>query len=101
GIRDATVTGVQTCALPICNRHENARPFDVPKVNRQGKASPLRWDPLWGINKAAGPSTVMLWCQMRVGGLLDSCFRIDHLLKGIRSEERRVGREWKDRAGGG
>src|SRR5437764_13088526 len=56
GIRDTSVTGVQTCALPISlpvlpHRHDDARAAAVPELNRRseerrvGKECRSRWSP--------------------------------------------------------
>src|SRR5437667_12853173 len=37
GIRDRDVTGVQTCALPICARHCTWRK-DIPRANRRNRS---------------------------------------------------------------
>src|SRR5207245_5518118 len=70
GIRDATVTGVQTCALPIC---PSRRPI---RSSACSKASPLP-------NRNQGSS---------------SNPRSTHsMANAIRSEERRVGKECRSR----
>src|SRR3989475_7417548 len=83
GIRDLTVTGVQTCALPILSTslrcsvlgmhlHVHTRP-------------PLRWTRVWRVPR------------MRLRTLLGHC-RIGSIQKsGRRSEERRVGKECRSR----
>src|SRR5262249_59081580 len=77
GIRDWSVTGVQTCALPISTRRSPTRggrgwrdptPISPPRDRRVG----ARW-PRWSDTGTAPRD------------------------RGIRSEERRVGKEWKCR----
>src|SRR5713101_646410 len=41
-------------------------------------------NPLWGINNTTSPSTIMFWPEVLVGELLDSCFRIGHVLEIVR-----------------
>src|SRR5437762_12869303 len=60
GIRDTSVTGVQTCALPISQFHGGRREF---------RARALAY-------------------EFRIGG-------VALMAIGIRSEERRVGKEWR------
>src|SRR5207245_10424492 len=77
GIRDATVTGVQTCALPIS-----------PSYRRPSRraAAPTHAAPLSGatprtsLDYAGSPWNCLVW-------------RVH------RSEERRVGKEWRSRWG--
>src|SRR5207245_8550765 len=79
GIRDATVTGVQTCALPICAPGDAAR--------RAGGVSPPRI-PVASCRIAAGTAGRL---ARRVYAVLSE-----------RSEERRVGKEgrWRGRGYG-
>src|SRR2546427_8984332 len=78
GIRDLTVTGVQTCAIPIS-----------PAQSRAGNAAPL---PYLALSAAAvdcaGGVAVSLW----FGGFDAQKLRRAHLDAGRRSEERRVGK---------
>src|SRR5207245_5434248 len=77
GIRDATVTGVQTCALPICAR----------------AAPSLAWT--YSIRRGSGRrSNTSAHSSARSAAWARSCRRSG----GSRSEERRVGKEC--RAGG-
>src|SRR5688572_32180787 len=83
GIRDLTVTGVQTCALPIC-----AGPVAVADGRGAGRGTtPAR--------RAPAPAEVLrrrrdLSHQPRMTGLLRA-------LALLRSEERRVGKECRSR----
>src|SRR5438094_6719935 len=72
GIRDRTVTGVQTCALPILARVRSA--VGAASVSRTDRAS-------YASHAAAAPSASRSHC--------DRASR--------RSEERRVGKEWRAR----
>src|SRR5690606_40880221 len=86
GIRDFHVTGVQTCALPICSRYSEA--LRVPTGARPRtsfRIGGLRC--LWLLSKG-----VSRWTRLKPG----------YRRRGIdRSEERRVGKEcrsrWKQR----
>src|SRR5260370_18352503 len=84
GIRDSSVTGVQTCALPICSTR---KPCIRPSVCRTGMAS---------ANSAFGWSTAAQ--ARRIAIQLDresECCR--SLRRAWRSEERRVGKECRSR----
>src|SRR5438034_10993984 len=77
GIRDHCVTGVQTCALPISDAGGTRRPARQPGPEglRAGRLVPPASE--W-------------WCRAgrgRPAAGVGSC----------RSEERRVGKEWRDR----
>src|SRR3712207_7987973 len=75
GIRDIGVTGVQTCALPICR--EGPVPYPVA-------CRPQAW--------AAGSIPFLLTSGLGlIGDALDNRLRI------VRSEERRVGKECRSR----
>src|SRR5437773_7505417 len=73
GIRDRDVTGVQTCALPICHDKDHSRGYDNDHCCGHD---------LGDIDPDSDMDTVP--------GL--SCST-------LRSEERRVGKEWRDRWG--
>src|SRR3989475_2364604 len=72
GIRDLTVTGVQTCALPIFVRHEDRRLADLPA---QREELALQLDAGDGVQRAERLVKQQEW----------------------RSEERRVGKECRSR----
>src|SRR5690606_40017641 len=78
GIRDFHVTGVQTCALPICKGHQGGSP---QKKHQQDDAS----DDVTGQGHLAAPPSG------RSGPRAPP--------PGGRSEERRVGKEWSERGG--
>src|SRR3712207_8996595 len=78
GIRDIGVTGVQTCALPICDHRPVVdltpdRTFQDGRVDERGARV--------GMCRRLAP-----W------GILDQ-----HSLDALRSEERRVGKECRSR----
>src|SRR2546430_7589140 len=82
GIRDLTVTGVQTCALPICRRLHR-HPPDVhsrPRVRAVGHVHGEE-DPRPGVPRAHQQALLQL-AEPRAGR---------------RSEERRVGKECRSR----
>src|SRR5256886_6889088 len=83
GIRDLTVTGVQTCALPICRsgqaRWPAAAPEGLPNRSRQAATSALT-----GFQSASARS------QPGIPA-------VGTKLLEIRSEERRVGEEGRSR----
>src|SRR2546430_3224905 len=75
GIRDLTVTGVQTCALPISERAE------VPLQLLVGKQN-------WSVRVALAKKPKVL---------LDNLVQLAALFQALRSEERRVGKECRSR----
>src|SRR5690606_40346736 len=93
GIRDFHVTGVQTCALPICSMH--AKVFD-----RKAKEFPALYIgskvPWLGIHERGGTirgrMLVPLLPQHRRIGRKAFARVIDALMRS-RSEERRAGKE--------
>src|SRR5205085_6860202 len=84
GIRDLTVTGVQTCALPIYGDDIfDARRLKVGKDFRGGEAG-IESDAESGGGKGAPEFRQQPMQQAHRAG-------------GPRSEERRVGKEWRAR----
>src|SRR5688500_19262146 len=80
GIRDYKVTGVQTCALPIWRRQEGACARVAGQVDRTHRIRP--------VPRIAGePGEVR---RREIGTWLAAGFS-------VRSEERRVGKEWRCR----
>src|SRR5688572_32587649 len=75
GIRDLTVTGVQTCALPICGRRRK----EVVGIDGEPRARGAQGQP-----EQLGPE--------RGSGESEPCVAV-----GGRSEERRVGKECRAR----
>src|SRR2546427_8970216 len=84
GIRDLTVTGVQTCALPICTRCA-CSPGCRPCSELKGSGSTSKAPAPWGA-RAPG------WRRRAPTDLLSSSTR-----RAWRSEERRVGKECRSR----
>src|SRR5207247_2764008 len=87
GIRDPLVTGVQTCALPICERgaaivHSNTSVVlaGQPVAEGAGAAHLVHVREIY--TGAGGPLTAALW----------PLWRRQLLNAGARSEERRVGK---------
>src|SRR5437868_14151476 len=77
GIRDRNVTGVQTCALPILRAIREEEP--APPSQKLGAAEGL---PALAANRGTGPAKL----ARLIRGELDWI---------VRSEERRVGKEWR------
>src|SRR5690606_40651870 len=84
GIRDFHVTGVQTCALPISDRGLRRGAADGLRRNRR-RAAP---EPAGGAVAGAG------FHPARGGALTGSTLSA---AARPRSEERRVGKEWRAR----
>src|SRR3989440_9600265 len=81
GIRDLIVTGVQTCALPICHHEERgAEERRAPRVAPDAHAALDQVRPLVGLQADEGRATE--------GGQEQ---------EELRSEERRVGKECRSR----
>src|SRR5699024_11750431 len=83
GIRDRNVTGVQTCALPISGMLEG-RARVYCHFGRE-----VEFD-----------QHLLAWMRrlrtLRGGGVVPKEFvSLGHLLHDLRSEERRVGKEWR------
>src|SRR5690606_39424971 len=93
GIRDFHVTGVQTCALPILVENTN----DVMAIENTSQYRGL-YHVLGGVispMNGIGPG------ELKIESLLN---RLNHgqsevkeLILALRSEERRVGKEWRCR----
>src|SRR5207302_8267725 len=98
GIRDFHVTGVQTCALPILAAGEPSalrgflRFLAMDGRVRQGLVSQIDTPRLYQFEQL--PRTLP-WETVRA--LLRSIDRTSAM--GLRSEERRVGKEWRSRWG--
>src|SRR5207237_2378038 len=91
GIRDSSVTGVQTCALPIFCQ-DNAGGLEVRRSDGTWlKAPPIAGT--WVVNVA---DMLSRWTN---GRWQSTPHRVKNLSGGdrySRSEERRVGKEWRD-----
>src|SRR5207249_9089505 len=92
GIRDRNVTGVQTCALPICaaifKRIATGRRARTPPLGRQSSLYTAAAFLLIG-----GPPNAP-----RIVALITAFSRSSTSLRsrpGRRSEERRVGKDWR------
>src|SRR5204862_3728545 len=81
GIRDLYVTGVQTCALPICLGYAVAQPRRADALRAQL--------PLWNVN---GVAAFVLQQLPRFKAEYHASFACV-----ARSEERRVGKECRSR----
>src|SRR5256886_7491693 len=83
GIRDLTVTGVQTCALPICGG-DAANKLSILATLAYGAKLELSQIATSGIDQVSA---------------LDIRFadRFGYVIKPLRSEERRVGKECRSR----
>src|SRR5205823_7929605 len=100
GIRDKLVTGVQTCALPIWG-------------NVDGESNDYDGSKLANGDRYGGSDTVVVTINYRLGllGFLanPALDREGHAfgnygtmdIQAARSEERRVGKEWRSRGGAG
>src|SRR5690348_17957267 len=97
GIRDGRVTGVQTCALPISRELSASEPRDladlsageqalrIARIARRAAAGGAGgWQGV-DIDYGGRPNAVVNWERRRLA----------------RSEERRVGKEWRSRWGAG
>src|SRR5205807_4689807 len=94
GIRDYKVTGVQTCALPICIEVPSgsgawARP-DATKVRQSSTRADHLCDRIPPQNHSLSSSSIHFLCRQTLQR---------HPLVGfsLRSEERRVGKECRSR----
>src|SRR5438132_10425659 len=95
GIRDHCVTGVQTCALPICARRRKPQAHKVLELLRSEPVHPLRL--LTATPTAtASPTTARRWHTAPVIVAPKPRFFI---VLHERSEERRVGKECRARGG--
>src|SRR5205823_11538585 len=99
GIRDKLVTGVQTCALPICYTHPLARD-GRSKPARYFSGSPLLQTPPF-LNRPDILVVARLGpvIDMRAKDRLEFARQAHKVFRPPRSEERRVGKE--GRYGGG
>src|SRR2546425_3719592 len=78
GIRDKLVTGVQTCALPICGTEVQGEMAQDPELRRLFRFAGADAEPAEPDPAHAGIDNVML-------------------RRSLRSEERRVGKECRSR----
>src|SRR5690606_39380183 len=83
GIRDFHVTGVQTCALPIshANMFSNRKSFATPSRLTSHSVIAAKW-----VGEQIMATSSLLYTQT-----------FESVNIGDRSEERRVGKEWRSR----
>src|SRR2546430_10002664 len=83
GIRDLTVTGVQTCALPISNRPVPT----IPQTKSKDAKRPAR-----------GSSALAAWAEVEIS-VIPWAWKVAAAVRTMknRSEERRVGKECRSR----
>src|SRR5204862_3712157 len=97
GIRDLYVTGVQTCALPICTSQSDAlRPPPATRAHLHPKASAPKQLGHFSCKKVTSKGAAM--GAMGADHGPQSCRRFASVRElGARSEERRVGKECRTR----
>src|SRR5207237_7819145 len=94
GIRDSSVTGVQTCALPISGQPAGSKP-PVPGEEREEEYGHAHC----GSDLVARPEAVHQTLQCPDRHLEQGCTGArTSALAGLRSEERRVGKECRYRS---
>src|SRR5207249_6922803 len=86
GIRDRNVTGVQTCALPISPLEDRCL-----RIARRLK----RWNRLQTTNRAQLKIALLIYCFPPNKGNIGTAADLDVFASLVRSEERRVGKEWR------
>src|SRR5207248_6253869 len=96
GIRDRTVTGVQTCALPIL--WPGAVLIDGEIVGTWRRAQRTMTVQTWQRLVPAAREAIAAEAESLPLPDAGAGMRIDWI--GGRSEERRVGKEWRGREGG-
>src|SRR5690606_41023706 len=95
GIRDFHVTGVQTCALPICQAwHSRDQNSATEHRDKQREASERRGAHL-GTTLGGTEKAVITGRSLRVPRTM--IWPGARTISRIRSEERRVGNEWQAR----
>src|SRR5690606_40367933 len=94
GIRDFHVTGVQTCALPICS---TALPASVRSCTLCTGTSRSNCSLIWA--RTFGVATVTTVIRERCLSCSISLTVSESILNPRRSEERRVGKEGRARGG--
>src|SRR5206468_7955747 len=93
GIRDLIVTGVQTCALPICDNQSSIIHLWRFMYGGSGRSSVQRWRSPVAEPKAAKHSPSKSEGKPR----RKKRAAAEPRSRGIRSEERRVGKEGRSR----
>src|SRR5205823_9915002 len=101
GIRDKLVTGVQTCALPIYNGLAGGTDLLFDKEN--GFLERLMSTPISRTSVVISRFLfVMTITSLQVLVILGVAYLFGvHPVTGFRSEERRVGKEWRSRVWAG
>src|SRR5206468_7360459 len=89
GIRDLIVTGVQTCALPISRRHAGDQLLVVLAVPGLVEAELLVQRLLLDVRQDGDAPAQAGLAVLGLQG------RGREVAVGVRSEERRVGKEWR------
>src|SRR5207248_8168366 len=89
GIRDRTVTGVQTCALPI-SQSASARTICAAATSRGSRITRASWSGRARGVSRSGPSPIGTYRLALTDWLSPT---LTHRAEGERSEERRVGKE--------
>src|SRR5207248_6444068 len=93
GIRDRTVTGVQTCALPILHACVGLERDDGTSVKIVAATGAARV--LVPRSSIAGPDVEQVELGVIGHGLPDGSSAAEFPPGAGRSEERRVGKEWR------
>src|SRR5699024_11664075 len=88
GIRDRNVTGVQTCALPICTTRRNTPISEHPSMRAaSSRESGMPWKKFRMITRLKALTVT--------GRISDHSESSSPSFETTRSEERRVGKEWR------
>src|SRR5437016_9553759 len=96
GIRDWSVTGVQTCALPIWFVTEQIAGDMLPSATPYQKVATGFCRNNRSVTEAGSIEE-----EWRTENVIDRVETTSAVLLGLRSEERRVGKEWKYRGWAG
>src|SRR5206468_8679634 len=96
GIRDLIVTGVQTCALPIWKFQGGEPPHEIFRAGLKGGASPSSFSRAGAHLRSTAPFPSEL--QSRIPSR-EKIRNAGSPSRGLRSEERRVGKESRRRGG--
>src|SRR5207249_9280809 len=100
GIRDRNVTGVQTCALPISWDPTTGAPLPIPTDGQKNRVVRFGYagsDTLLGVGF---DGIARVW--ELPSGQEKRAFRVSsEETREVRSEERRVGKEWSGQGSGG
>src|SRR3989442_7388985 len=93
GIRDADVTGVQTCALPICAAsRRNAAPRGhgrgLPRARRQSRRAPVHQPIQFPIVARGALYALLLWAPLASGAWRPRPLAVRGLLLRVRVRPR-------------